>query len=370
MSVIQYFPALEMLFFNLFAIDRCCHRKYSVWKTALALFIFSAALFFLSYTFADELNFRGDGSLCLLGFIYLIPMKMLYRENIPLLTIIICTCWVYTLGILSLSLQAAGLFASDSLSSILIVENLLFFSTILPFYKVLIPKYVFVIENLNQFQKYWHKFIALGSCLNFGTLALLNTIFLPEKRSLLRILLLVLLLVSNFMSCYIFYRVVVDSIKISRLELAAFHDPLTGLGNRTYLWDRLNALLETSQVFSILFMDLNRFKKINDEYGHIVGDEYLKHFAKLSSAILQEHGSVYRFGGDEFVAVCPGTVPQSLIERLRECREWEEGAPCPFNQVSIGVLLCKPPHKDADQILQQVDHLMYQNKPDYSLHSG
>ena len=50
------------------------------------------------------------------------------------------------------------------------------------------------------------------------------------------------------------------------------------------------------------------------------------------------------------------------VENLRECRGWELGAPCPFNQVSIGVLLCRPPHKSAEEILRQVDEAMYADK--------
>ena len=53
---------------------------------------------------------------------------------------------------------------------------------------------------------------------------------------------------------------------------------------------------------------------------------------------------------------------QTTIDRLTECREWDKEAPCPFNQVSTGVLFCRPPHQSTEQILHQVDELMYQNK--------
>lgn len=77
-------------FFNLFTIDRCCHRKYSFLKTFLMLFLFSAVLFGISYTFAEELSFQGDGSLSLYGLVFLIPFPSRLR-----------VCWNPAEGFLS-----------------------------------------------------------------------------------------------------------------------------------------------------------------------------------------------------------------------------------------------------------------------------
>lgn len=364
MSILQYLPAIELLIFNLFTLDHCCHKKYSALKTALVLFVFSAVLLMVSLMFAKEISFEGDGKLSLLGFIYLLPFRFLYKEKTSLLITIVCTCWVYTLGILSLSMQLADVLGISQPVYIFSIETVLFLVTAFPFYKWVVPKYIFVIENIGTFEKRWYQYIAVSNCLNFLLLVVLNAILIEQKASILKILCVVLLLSSIYVSYFILYKIVLDSIKMNQLEHVALHDALTGLGNRAQLWNHLHALLQTQQTFSVLFMDLDRFKEINDHYGHLVGDQYLKHFAKISSAILQGRGEVFRFGGDEFVAVCPGTVPQKTIEQLKKCREWENGAPCPFNQVSIGMLLCKPPHpiKDAEEILHRVDQMMYQNK--------
>jgi diguanylate cyclase (GGDEF)-like protein len=150
--------------------------------------------------------------------------------------------------------------------------------------------------------------------------------------------------------------------KADRVEYNALHDTLTGLGNRTCLMRDLENLIREERTFSVLFMDLDRFKQINDEYGHMTGDRYLKHFAGIIKEMFHEKGRAYRFGGDEFIVLYIGTVPESLMVLLKECQEWEQGAPCPFNQVSAGVLLCRPPHEGMEQILHKVDQLMYQNK--------
>ena len=364
MPIFQYLPTLELLFFNLFTIDRCCHRKYSFLKTFLMLFLFSAVLFGISYTFAEELSFQGDGSLSLYGLVFLIPFRYLYREKLPLLFIIVCTCWVYTLGILSLSIQIAGMLEPGRWFFIWTIQNLLYLLTLVPFYKHLVPKYIFVIEHISLFDKRWYKYMVLNNCLSFLLLVVINWYFLKEETSFEKILILFLLLSIICVSYLILYQIVLDAIKINDLKQEVSHDPLTGLRNRAQLWTDLQSVSKTGQTFSVLLMDLDRFKLINDQYDHIAGDQYLKHFARISSDILRELGRVYRFGGDEFVAVCPGVIPQEIIGRLKEFREWDSGAPCPFNQVSIGVLLCEPPHSGVEEILQRVDRLMYQNKTD------
>ena len=109
----------------------------------------------------------------------------------------------------------------------------------------------------------------------------LNALFLADGSSVLRIIALAMLLALTYVSYFTLFRVVLNSIRLSQMEHAASHDPLTGLGNRKQLWDHLQGLLDAEQTFAVLFMDLDRFKTINDQYGHMVGDRYLKHFAAV-----------------------------------------------------------------------------------------
>ena len=145
MQLIQYVPTLEMLIFNLITIDRCCQRKYSAWKTALILSIFSAVMFILFLKLDPTVPFKGNGSLSLVGFVYLIPFRYLYKEELPLLSIIVCTCWVYTLGTLSLSIQIGSIVGSGGYLPILLAANILFLVSLYPFYAWVVPKYIFII---------------------------------------------------------------------------------------------------------------------------------------------------------------------------------------------------------------------------------
>lgn len=360
--LLRYLPTLIMLFFNLLTTDRCCHRKYSAART-----FFVCALVFVLTPFCSSLllnaTFWQDGKIALLGFLYIIPFRYLYKEKLFFMFVIMCICWTYTMGIHTLSTQLSRILAPDrSLYIYLAAECLLFLITMLPFYRRIVPKFTFILNNVDTLGKQGYRYLALHSCLGFLSLAILNAVFTAEKASLLKLLALILLLLTIYVTDFILYDIVLDYIKMNDLEYTASHDGLTGLGNRTALLKRMQKLTVANQTFSVLFMDLDRFKRINDQYGHAAGDQYLIHFANVCSHMLRENGEVFRYGGDEFVALYSGIIPDETVSRLEECREWDEGAPCPFNKVSVGVLVCRPPHKNTDELLRQADAVMYENK--------
>lgn len=360
MTIISYLTVIEMLIFNLYTLDRCCHRKHSSFKTFLTFFLFSAAFFIILY--CNSITFKANGRLLILGIVFLLPINYLYKDHVLVLLVLMCSIWIYTSGVLSLSIQAVSLMGSASPFCVLVLESLLFGITIVPFNKILVPKYAFVLQNIKNFDEKWYKYLAMDTCLGFVTLVIFHAALMTEKTSPIKILATVLLLFYIIVSYFILYKIVIDSMKYKQLKHTAMHDPLTGLANRIQLWENLNSLVKSEETFSILFIDLDKFKQINDQYGHLTGDLYLKHFSDIASRIFHENGTVYRFGGDEFVAIYYGLIPQATIDRLTQCREWDPGAPCPFNQLSTGILFCRPPHPTAEELLHQVDELMYQNK--------
>jgi diguanylate cyclase len=112
---------------------------------------------------------------------------------------------------------------------------------------------------------------------------------------------------------------------VSRLHELATHDELTGLNNRNHMNEMLAHYKrrheECGETFSVALIDLDHFKRINDSHGHAVGDEVLKAFARRASETLRQIDQIARWGGEEFLVLCPQTTPdQALIglERLRQ----------------------------------------------------
>lgn len=156
-----------------------------------------------------------------------------------------------------------------------------------------------------------------------------------------------------------------------KLEWQAFHDGLTGLPNRLMFFEFLNKLVQdyrrNKREFTILFIDLNGFKEINDNYGHHVGDDILKHTAQQISTILRQTDTVARLGGDEFAVLLPETSPSqaqrvitSIVESMKH--------PLIHNGVSlsvtasIGMAACPQDATSADELLNAADKRMYDIK--------
>lgn len=169
--------------------------------------------------------------------------------------------------------------------------------------------------------------------------------------------------------------------KVLRDALAhrAFHDPLTGLPNRTLFVDRLEHALEMSKRrnghVTVLFLDLNNFKIINDEHGHETGDLLLSLVARLLRSCLRSSDTVARFGGDEFVALIEDTEGTDNAPRVVRRIRWALKEPflVPGSQglrvgLSIGAASSKNGFDQAEGLIYAADAAMYQAKKDVKPH--
>ena len=129
-------------------------------------------------------------------------------------------------------------------------------------------------------------------------------------------------------------------------ELAklAYSDPMTGLPNyrsfRRNLHDECERAARYGHPVSLLILDVDRFKRVNDEYGHPVGDEVLRHVAKVVQEHVRSIDSPARYGGEEFVVVCPETEVVAALVLAERLREAVENSPCTLpNGETIGVTM-------------------------------
>lgn len=153
----------------------------------------------------------------------------------------------------------------------------------------------------------------------------------------------------------------------SRLEFNALHDDLTGLPNRRFLDERL-ARRSDAAGLSILHIDLDRFKQINDTLGHRAGDFMLGHASAILRSAASSEDFVARIGGDEFVIVSPfegdlcrlQAMATEIIERLR-APVYVDKTPCRVG-ASVGIAFDARPGCDATQLLQNADMALYRAK--------
>jgi len=158
----------------------------------------------------------------------------------------------------------------------------------------------------------------------------------------------------------------------AQLAHQVLHDALTGLPNRVMLTDRLEQALARvrrgDRMFGVLFVDLDRFKAVNDTLGHTVGDQLLVEAAARIQAAVRETDTVARLGGDEFVVLCEDIDGVhhaiELAERVRARLEnsFRLGDDDPRVSASIGIALCSDGSETADGILANADIAMYRAK--------
>jgi diguanylate cyclase (GGDEF)-like protein len=157
-----------------------------------------------------------------------------------------------------------------------------------------------------------------------------------------------------------------------RLQREAQTDPLTGLGNRRALREHLVRLVEEAseqeQVLAALWIDVDHFKKVNDELGHSAGDACLAFLGKLLLSSLRDRDCAFRNGGDEFVVLMPGAsgaVGIKVAERIRSLFGQLAWAHTRLQRptLSIGVAAIRPGTRDDPrQLIRRADEAMYAAK--------
>ena len=148
-------------------------------------------------------------------------------------------------------------------------------------------------------------------------------------------------------------------------------DALTGLKNRRSFDEELHRQFAQRQrqgtVFSLLLIDLDHFKQVNDTHGHPAGDSVLQTVSQLLTKTLREMDLVYRYGGDEFAVICPGSRLREAATAAERIRQAVETTPVQFNdevlslKLSVGVAEVGG-LEIADGLLQRADEALYAAK--------
>ena len=158
---------------------------------------------------------------------------------------------------------------------------------------------------------------------------------------------------------------------LSRLEQEALTDPLTGLGNRRdfqkyFTWVKAKSARD-HQPFSLAMLDIDHFKRVNDVYGHNVGDAVLVHFAEILKFHVRETDRLFRWGGEEFIILLPDTNAEDARVIAERVRSSIENSPYRYRElnvsytVSIG-LFSENIHQNANDPIVIADRNLYMAK--------
>ncbi len=156
------------------------------------------------------------------------------------------------------------------------------------------------------------------------------------------------------------------------LEQQVLRDPLTGIHNRrafdTRLEEEFHRFQRYGQVFSLLVIDLDRFKHVNDVYGHTTGDQCLREVTRRMGAALRKSDFLARYGGEEFVVILPGIGKEgakSVAEKLRLCVEKTrflyQGERIPLT-ISVGAAQIQPNEDSPLSLFERADAALYEAK--------
>ena len=159
---------------------------------------------------------------------------------------------------------------------------------------------------------------------------------------------------------------------IQQLEEAAYTDTLTGLYNRRHFAEIATPYIERSKrvglSYFIMMADLDYFKNVNDEHGHLAGDAVLRHVALIMKSAVRSYDIVARWGGEEFIFLITDSNAadvSNLAERIRRNIEMNvcdyNGTPLPIT-ISIGIAQCQTGQTEMEQLILKADEALYESK--------
>jgi two-component system cell cycle response regulator len=143
-----------------------------------------------------------------------------------------------------------------------------------------------------------------------------------------------------------------------------FVDSQTGVYNREFFIRTIEAKLRDKKKFSIILLDMDEFKKINDKYGHLVGDKALQEFVKMIKGMLRKEDCLYRYGGDEFAVIVSDNIAAVAVENKLYARKtviYHKGAAIDI-KFSTGIYNCTGNEYSYENIFEKVDAALYEAK--------
>lgn len=358
---IKLLISLEILVANLIVIDRCAVKRYKAGATYTVMAVFALIFVVGAYAIVHLVPiFRdGNGLFIFLGLLFLGPLVLLYETEVVKLISISATAWLYTFLLYALAVHLSGFAKIGFLQGVFWFQTVLYLLTFYTFYHMVCNQFTYIINHL---PKEHNISLVWMSIIWFCTIFIVNLSFVYPAAAMLKIISFLLLGASALFSYQNIGLMVNGSKKIQRLETLAYQDELTQLRSRAVLSSDLNDLITRKIPFNLIYIDLNRFKSVNDLHGHAVGDEYLYFFAQETKKRLGSKGGFYRIAGDEFVCLYLEYDLKQFIDSILALPSHLPGSEVRFLGFSFGISHFPNDARDINELLRIADERMYEMK--------
>jgi len=221
-----------------------------------------------------------------------------------------------------------------------------------------------IINNLNL-KSYDQKTIA-KIVIAYNITSFIN----DNQRSLTRlntinIMILLFAIIILYIVMQIYNKTIIDNFNtIDRLSIKTQTDALTQVYNKDFFHNYLSEFMDLNREGVIIFFDIDHFKKINDTYGHLIGDEVLKRLTSIIKTHLREEDILARWGGEEFVILLHNSDLTKAVLKANQLRQIVANSPFPSDiklTISMGVEEIEHNEK-MEEVLKKADELLYQAK--------
>lgn len=346
----------EILFVNLYHTHLLSKKKYPNYVTFLVLLGFTAVLFLIIYLVGikEGTTIRS----IFVGALYVFPLYLLYETKLKKLAIIMIYCWTYTFAIITISYGIANLLSTGSMllwdlilrTVILVISFPFIFKFSKKEFKTILDKSSARTQNL---------LFVLGVSI-FSSFVGIR--YYVDTSTALLLILSVIICIIALTSYSAFYTITESGMRLKSASKLALMDALTGINNRYSLLNDMETMINQKTNFDLFFMDLDNLKEINDRFTHKEGDNYLKEFASILSKLIENKGRIYRFAGDEFIALLPSKDHRFDIQAFKQEIHAEMNKKFEFYGVSIGQANFPKDGLTADEIINKADQSMYEEK--------
>lgn len=364
MGVFNTILVLEMLFVNLYTFHACSKQKKStlITWTYLVIFtvLFNLVLFQVRYGGGGGNGGNGNGVFMIIGFIYIIPLKYLYDHPLKHSIIIMSSSWIYTMLVFSLSIRVGYFFSEDWLFlSACLFQTILYAITLPSFLKFVRGKFIYTLRN---FEDQMINFLLVQSLLWLILVNFLTYIFVEGTSPILGFIIIIVVAGNALLSYKLFYSSVFLNKTAQILTEKIKYDPLTKLKSRESMNEDALNKIGNGLAFTIVFIDLDNFKGINDNYGHSIGDAYLIEFAKTIKEVFNSNDGFYRMSGDEFVFLVESQDAELICSKLENLEFMNNPSGVEFRGLSSGYASYPEDGNDLRELLHLADFKMYQEK--------